>query len=191
MIADEDDALMEVGQRIQESSGTLLALLDGLESLNDIRSAPSDESVLILSAIESAASTLSDRDGTELHLSLHGERDLTTRCDPGLLISVFLNLFQNSVKFHESQDCEVSVTIAGEGDTAVVDVQDNGPGLVPKGKNVFAPFVRLSNATNRVGSGLGLTMVDRIARTYGGEALSMPCDKGAHFQLRFVCLEAS
>ncbi len=66
------------------------------------------------------------------------------------------------------------VSLVTEGDSFVVTVNDNGPGIPDdRLEEVFEPFVRLeasrSNATG--GAGLGLTLARSIAREHGGDVV--------------------
>jgi signal transduction histidine kinase len=66
-------------------------------------------------------------------------------------------------------------------------VEDRGPGISPADlPHLFDPFYRgvESRAQQRKGSGLGLALVDRIARAHGGGVkVSNKPDGGARFVL--------
>lgn len=75
-----------------------------------------------------------------------------------------------------------------DGDDAVLDVDDNGPGIPPADRErVFDRWVRLDASRDRDsgGFGLGLALVHDIARAHGGSAsiLSSPLG-GARFRVR-------
>jgi len=55
----------------------------------------------------------------------------------------------------------------------VLQVCDGGPGVpVAERENIFAPFYRLPGASEREGGvGLGLSLVQQIARAHGGEVV--------------------
>lgn len=89
--------------------------------------------------------------------------------DPVGLRRLFDNLIRNGVKFAD----EVTVALRIEGDDAIVEVIDNGPGLpVHDLERVFEPFYRGEASRNREtgGIGLGLAVVRSIARAHGGDA---------------------
>jgi signal transduction histidine kinase len=108
------------------------------------------------------------RDVTEDERSLAKERkismelSLPTRLvittDPTLLQIVLHNILSNAVKYSEAGDT-VRVSLAEEGQKAIVSVQDTGIGI-PAGeqKYLFTRLFRASNATkmDTTGSGLGL-----------------------------------
>jgi signal transduction histidine kinase len=66
-----------------------------------------------------------------------------------------------------------------------IRVQDNGIGFAPEhAERIFAPLVRLHGRSQYEGSGLGLSIVRRVAERHGGEvrATSTP-GEGATFSL--------
>lgn len=94
------------------------------------------------------------------------------------------NLLENA---HRYADGEVSLTLAQEGQQAVITVCDHGPG-VPEDQQqrIFEPFYRLPGASERDGGvGLGLALVKSIAQRHGG---SVSCRNreggGACFEIR-------
>lgn len=93
----------------------------------------------------------------------------TVEGDPGELEQVVLNLLLNAV---EAIECGGEVVLEvwfeqqTDGERAVLEVRDTGPGLpVELGDRVFDPFV----TTKREGSGLGLPISFQIVRRHGGD----------------------
>jgi nitrogen fixation/metabolism regulation signal transduction histidine kinase len=85
--------------------------------------------------------------------------------DALLLSRAVHNLVLNALEAG-APDSPVEVAVRAEGDRAVLEVLDRGPGLAPevRGK-LFEPYV----STKRRGSGLGLSLVRDIAGRHGGE----------------------
>jgi two-component system sensor histidine kinase BaeS len=73
-------------------------------------------------------------------------------------------------------------------DEAVVEVRDGGPGLAPEDYAVaFEQMVLYDRyrGVRRVGTGVGLALVGRLAARLGGQAVAGPAPEGgACFQLR-------
>ncbi|MFM9968817.1 MAG: ATP-binding protein [Burkholderiales bacterium] len=100
---------------------------------------------------------------------------LTVTGDARLLRRMVRNLFENAHR-HGAPPVLATVTREGEGGVTL-RVRDSGKG-VPTGEHerIFEPFYRvagakLANSTaGYVGTGLGLSLVRRIARLHGGEA---------------------
>jgi len=91
-----------------------------------------------------------------------GDRD---RC-----AQVLDNLISNAVKF-AGEGGHIQVTVAERGESAVLEVSDDGPGIpVEEQAHVFERFARASNAVGQAvpGAGLGLTVVKAIVEGHGG-----------------------
>lgn len=83
------------------------------------------------------------------------------------LESAVRNLIENAVKFTPTGG-KVDIGIYREGDTAVVQIEDTGPGIPPSDiDRVFEPFFR-SRQSSSEGSGLGLSIVKRIVERIRG-----------------------
>jgi signal transduction histidine kinase len=78
------------------------------------------------------------------------------------------NLLVNAVEF---ADARVTVTVSEENDTAVLVVEDDGPGVPGEHRlDVFDRFVTLDRARDRRtgGTGLGLAIARSVADAHGG-----------------------
>ena len=97
-----------------------------------------------------------------------------------------LNLMENALR-HTDPGTAVEATVAREGDTVIVAVEDDGPGIPPElAEKVFERFFR--GASDRGGSsGLGLAIVRAVTDSHGGTVtLEPPLDgRGARFVVRF------
>ena len=83
------------------------------------------------------------------------------------LLRLVLNLRTNA---HDHAD-HVEVSVRSEGRFAVLDVDDDGPGIPPEDRDrVFDRWTRLDTARDRTsgGSGLGLAIARDIATAHGG-----------------------
>jgi signal transduction histidine kinase len=97
---------------------------------------------------------------------------------------VLRNLLSNAER-HASSQVDVSVTV--EGDTAVLRVADDGPGIPEADRErVFEPFVRLDEgrARDEGGAGLGLAIVRDGARAHGGTVVIEDSDRGTVVAVR-------
>ena len=90
--------------------------------------------------------------------------------DPAQMRRALMNLLRNAGR-HAQRLIRVSAT-AGNGRYSI-SVEDDGPGISPEHRErVFEPFARLDPSRRRDtgGHGLGLSIVQRIARLHGGDA---------------------
>jgi signal transduction histidine kinase len=95
---------------------------------------------------------------------------VSVRGDRRLLGRMIRNLLENA-KRHGAPPS--NVVVRGDGIRAVIEVMDGGQG-VPEAERerVFTPFYRLAGDTE--GAGLGLALVQQIARLHGGDATVAP-----------------
>ncbi|MBI3368886.1 MAG: hybrid sensor histidine kinase/response regulator, partial [Burkholderiales bacterium] len=105
--------------------------------------------------------------------------------DPGLLHQVLVNLLSNAFKFTRGrQNPRVEIGWRNEGDENIFFVNDNGAGFdVARADKLFEPFHRLHRHADFEGSGVGLSIVQRIVQRHGGwvRARATP-DTGATFE---------
>ena len=87
--------------------------------------------------------------------------------DPSGLQRLFNNLVDNAIKYGGT----ARVRVSRDGEVAVVQIDDAGPGL--RGDEllrVFEPFYRSRSAVarERPGTGLGLAIIERVVTRHGG-----------------------
>lgn len=107
--------------------------------------------------------------------------------DEDRLRQALSNLVTNAL-VHTPEGTPVALRLSSEDDTAIVAVDDSGPGLDEETlQHAFERFWRRDRSRARVtgGAGLGLAIVDAIARSHGGTvtAENRP-EGGARFTLR-------
>jgi two-component system sensor histidine kinase MprB len=159
--------------RLLNDLGTQVAELSTLAAeLTDLaRGDVSDESTewvdLADVVLAAAAQTRSRVPGLEVALDVTSVR-VSGR--PAALQRAVLNLVDNAGKW-SPVDQPVQVRLRAEGVSAVLEVDDAGPGIdaadVPR---VFDRFYRADSARALPGSGLGLSIVQRVVHAHGGRA---------------------
>lgn len=106
---------------------------------------------------------LAEQSGVALTLALS---PAPVRADRELISRALANCIDNALKYGGDT---ITVRTADTEDGVVLEVLDNGPGIAPEDRaRVVERFVRLDNARTRPGGGLGLAMVDAVARLHGG-----------------------
>jgi signal transduction histidine kinase len=100
-------------------------------------------------------------------------------------------LLENAVKHTEPHETiELRARTAGR--ELVLEVVDGGHGVPPEAVDrIFDRFSRADDARNRAagGAGLGLAIVDAIARAHGGSCTVKPLVRGVLFALRLPGFE--
>lgn len=106
--------------------------------------------------------------------------------DRGEMETLFSNLLSNAVKYNK-EGGEIKLNIAKENGFIKVICADTGIGISEEDqKRLFGEFVRIKNEHTRdiEGSGLGLSILKKIAGLYGGEVkLSSKYEEGSVFSV--------
>jgi len=104
--------------------------------------------------------------------------------DHSLLKQVFVNLFSNAFKFTRQKEKPImEVGWRQQGGEAVYFVRDNGAGFdMEHARKLFGVFQRLHTNEEFEGTGVGLSIVQRIIHRHGGRIWAEAgVDKGAEF----------
>ena len=120
--------------------------------------------------------------GMQIRLSVP-PRPVAVAIESGLLERIVHPLLDNAVRYGRTQ---VSVDVRVSGTSAFVEVADDGAGLDPgETDTVFEPGARGSAAiADPAGTGLGLALARRLARSAGGEIVASASDSGGRFSVR-------
>ncbi len=87
-----------------------------------------------------------------------------------LLYRAVYNLVENAIKYNRPNG-SVTVSVKEKNGQAMILVKDTGIGISPENQEkIFDPFFRVDKSRSRAmgGAGLGLALVDSIAREHGG-----------------------
>ncbi|MDP9349734.1 MAG: ATP-binding protein [Gemmatimonadota bacterium] len=101
---------------------------------------------------------------------LRPEEQLEIETDARKLRQILVQLLGNAVKFTRSGEIELSARAEEPG--VVLEVRDTGIGIPPEHlQHIFDPFWQVEQTTTRTaeGTGLGLAVVQRLARLLGGD----------------------
>jgi two-component system, OmpR family, sensor kinase len=87
------------------------------------------------------------------------------------------NLLNNAIKY--GGDGEILIGLRQQDGHAELSVRDHGPGVPPEDLGrLFRPFFRGANGSRAEGHGLGLAIVERIARAHGGSVAAVNAPGG-------------
>jgi signal transduction histidine kinase len=100
-----------------------------------------------------------------------------------------LNLIDNAIKYSGEDDRRIDVCVRQNQENVIIEVRDRGIGIDARELGrIFDPYYRakFSDTQTRRGAGLGLTLVQQIAKSHGGrvEVESQP-GAGSTFRLLF------
>ena len=102
-----------------------------------------------------------------------------------LLFIALSNILNNAIKFSDNK--EVCCKIALNPQAIIISIKDKGIGIAESDfQKIFQPFYRIANAQKFSGSGIGLSITERIIRLHNGkiEIASKP-GEGAEFKILF------
>ena len=119
-------------------------------------------------ALEAAQS---QADLRQITLNLNISEPLHFEADRREMEIILKNLVNNAVKYNRDGG-NVEVRLGREGDLVGIEVTDTGIGLTKEeAGRLFQDFTRIRNDKTKdiLGSGLGLSIVRKIARLYGGD----------------------
>jgi PAS domain S-box-containing protein len=104
-------------------------------------------------------------------------------CERTHIVQVFQNLLSNAIKYMDKPKGQVKVGCVGQGDFWKFSVADNGPGIDSKYfDKIFRMFQTLSPRDEVESTGIGLSIVKKIAELNGGKVwVESEVGKGSTF----------
>lgn len=190
--AQEDVA--EDARKIRGSARQLLAVIDVILDLSKLETGATVlerdrfDVAAVLTNLRAAAAPLAAINSNQLTIEQSGPLG-EAEIDHVRLHQCLMQLISNAAKFTKNGDIRVRATRSEEQGRArlVFEVSDNGIGISPEQQSrIFDPFTQVESDADRgyEGAGLGLTLVQRLARLMGGDVIcrSDP-GKGSTFTL--------
>jgi signal transduction histidine kinase len=188
IIEDYGDKLDEQGKdylkRIRKSSQMMAQLIDDILGLSRVVRAELFLKKVNLSDMAREISLELKRTEPERQVEFNIMESVEAIGDANLLHSVIQNLLINSFKFTaKCQVGRINFGVEQKNGKNVYYVRDNGVGFDMKYVDkLFKPFERLHQASEFVGTGIGLATVQRIVQRHGGKVWAEgEVGKGASF----------
>ena len=142
----------------------------------------------IASEVVELFDAVTEESGGRLRL-LAGQQALITG-DRDLLFDAISNLVDNAIK-HGRQAGEVSVEVAHIDRGPFISIADDGPGIpADERPHVLKHFYRLECSRSTPGNGLGLSVVNAVARLHGANIEMLDNSPGLKFRMQFSKLAA-
>ena len=175
---------------IKEQTARLSQLVGTLLDMTNLKSVPRTDHVSLEELVDEVFCDLdpvAEKAGISIHFDDSSSRDWHTdvhtpnasvlnnniRNITGsyvLLYRAVYNLVENAIKYNRPNG-SVTVSVKEKNGQAMILVKDTGIGISPENqKKIFDPFFRVDKSRSRAmgGAGLGLALVDSIAREHGG-----------------------
>jgi two-component system OmpR family sensor kinase len=197
LTAAADEQQGRIVRRIEDEAARMgllvedLLLLARLDQERPLTLAPVDLRVLAADTVHAARASAPSRD---IRMTVEpGTGPLVVEGDDARLRQVLGNLLGNAVN-HTPSAAAISVALSAEGDTAVAEVRDTGPGLAPdQVERVFQRFYRADPSRTRpdgsTSTGLGLAIVAALVAAHGGTVeVDSEQGRGATFRVRLPLL---
>lgn len=152
---------------IENRSKGLIKFIDAYREYTSLPQ-PRMKSVMVKDLIEKVAQLMRpDIRKTTVDFQVSCEPDfLTIQADEEMIEQVLINLVKNSLEaLAETRAGKIWVSGKFEGNYAVIEVTDNGPGIIKEAINkIFVPFF----TTKKTGSGIGLSLSRQIMQMHNG-----------------------
>jgi signal transduction histidine kinase/CheY-like chemotaxis protein len=171
---------------VRRSVDSMEELFDGLLDISRLDAGvvrPREEVIPLADLFERLSfeyATIAQRKGLGLRVV---KTAACVRSDPTLLARILRNLVANAVRYTERG--RVMIGCRRHGDQVSIEVWDTGPGIpAEKCAEIFQEFTQLGNPERdrRKGLGLGLAIVERLAKLLGhGVLLRSRVGKGSVF----------
>ena len=175
---------------IKEQTARLSQLVGTLLDMTNLKSVPRTDQVTLEELVDEVFCDLdpvAEKAGISIHFDDSASQDWHTdvhtpdasalnnniRNITGsyvLLYRAVYNLVENAIKYNRPNG-SVTVSVKEKNGQAMILVKDTGIGISPENqKKIFDPFFRVDKSRSRAmgGAGLGLALVDSIAREHGG-----------------------
>lgn len=175
---------------IKEQTARLSQLVGTLLDMTNLKSVPRTDQVMLEELVDEVFCDLdpvAEKAGISIHFDDSSSQDWhtdvhtpdasvlnnTIRNITGsyvLLYRAVYNLVENAIKYNRPNG-SVTVSVKEKNGQAMILVKDTGIGISPENqKKIFDPFFRVDKSRSRAmgGAGLGLALVDSIAREHGG-----------------------
>jgi signal transduction histidine kinase len=174
--ADDTEQVVALGEIIEEADQLIkvfnaLLMISRVEAGSQVAElTPIDISALIADIAE-LYEPLAEEEG--FAFTVKTESDLMVQGNRELLSQAVSNLIDNAFKYAdggEQNGKQIELRLYREKASVVVAVSDKGPGIPPQDyERAKERFSRLDESRTKPGSGLGLALVDAIAKFHSGQ----------------------
>lgn len=185
-LLDDDEALRPIMEQTLKDAETMIGTFNALLEIARAEAGSEraafeevDLATIALDVVDLYQPLAEDRGQTVTSSITPGQR---LKANRHLLSQALANLLDNAIKY-TPEGGQIEITVA---DGPVIHVADSGPGI-PENKraNVLERFVRLDETRATPGNGLGLSLVNAVARLHGAELTLADNQPGLRVRLDF------
>ena len=185
-----DESERRTAQTAISDADALLATFNALLRIARIESGHRRENFRLVDVTKIAGDVAEFYEPLADEQNLRLDTDIGTRCpvsgDGDLLFQAFANLVDNAIKYTPAHGV-VKLTVRSEGEHAIVEVSDTGPGVSKHYHHkILQRFYRLDAARSTPGNGLGLSLVAAVAQLHGAELTLAGESDGLRVRLKFL-----
>ena len=160
---------------IKEQTARLSQLVGTLLDMTNLKSVPRTDQVTLEELVDEVFCDLdpvAEKAGISIHFDDSSSQDSHTDVTGSyvLLYRAVYNLVENAIKYNRPNG-SVTVSVKEKNSQVMILVKDTGIGISPENqKKIFDPFFRVDKSRSRAmgGAGLGLALVDSIAKEHRG-----------------------
>jgi len=169
--------------RLAEDAERISRLTHALLTLARMEAVEEGEAEVVDVQIAAEDATQAVLPPEDLEVRIEVEPGLSVRGDPALVRQVMISLLTNACKHTPGGGTVTLRALAGSDEDAVIEVSDTGTGIPAEERDrIFERFYRGSNAIQKEGFGLGLSIARRMVELMGGEmGVRSEVDRGSTF----------
>ncbi|MDT8379431.1 MAG: hybrid sensor histidine kinase/response regulator [Desulfotignum sp.] len=157
--------------RVQGMRKLILDLLD----VTRLESGQKPRKMMCVNLVNTASLAVENMTGPAkargITMEIHSRGPVCLSADPWEMETILNNLVSNAVKYN-SDNGRVTVTLSSDQNRVSIQVSDTGIGISPRDADrLFQEFVRIRTRRTEsiAGSGLGLSIIKKIAALYNGD----------------------
>ncbi len=179
------DDLREGLGTIENRSKGLIQFIDAYREYTSLPQ-PKLKTVKLKELLENVANLMKPeikKSGIQFTLTCQSDY-LTVEVDEEMISQVLINLLKNAFEaLYQTENPKVELVGLYTGNSILVQVTDNGPGIIPEAiQRIFVPFF----TTKKTGSGIGLALSRQIMQMHNGSlSVESELDVKTVFTLRF------
>ena len=188
-IADENPARVLLEKNIHDMQG-LVATFNSILKISELEAntnfrefALCDLTKIIANLVEFYEPYAAEKD---IALINHVDMALPLQGEKNLLSQAFANLLDNAIKF-TPKGGRITLSCKQGDDYTDILIADSGPGIPEEYREkVFEKFFRMEKSRNTKGNGLGLSLVEAVARIHDATITLEDNNPGLRVRLRFI-----